>query len=268
MASKRMFSKQVIDSDAFLDMPLSTQALYFHLNMRADDDGFVNNPKRIMRTIGANQNDLDLLLVKRFALAFESGVIVIKHWRLHNTIRKDRYRPTVYTEEKQQIELKDNKVYTEDLYDGNHLATIRQPSGTVDKVRLDKVRLDNNTINDEKDEVKVKEETILKKKEDVIELFNLFWEHYPRKVSKKPARTWFEKNKPSKELVETMVKKLELFKKTIWHNKETTFIPHPSTWLNQERWNDEVGSDISRKGSNNGNDKLDNNNKPSGIVEL
>ena len=80
MAEKRMFTQKIIDSDAFLDMPLSTQALYFHLNMRADDDGFVNNPKRIQRTIGASDDDLKLLVVKRFVIGFDNGVIVIKHW--------------------------------------------------------------------------------------------------------------------------------------------------------------------------------------------
>jgi hypothetical protein len=109
-----MFAKTIIDSDEFLDMPLSTQTLYFHLSMRADDDGFINNPKKIMRMIGANQNEMDLLLFKRFILKFNSGVIVIKHWKLHNYIQKDRYKETVYLEEKALLNLKDNNVYTMD----------------------------------------------------------------------------------------------------------------------------------------------------------
>lgn len=113
MAEKRMFTQKIIDSDAFLDMPLSTQALYFHLNMRADDDGFVNNPKKLQRYIGAGDDDLKLLLAKRFVIGFESGVIVIKHWRMHNTLRRDRYSPTCYQEELAQLEVKDNKAYTE-----------------------------------------------------------------------------------------------------------------------------------------------------------
>ena len=112
MAEKRMFSKRVIDSDAFLDMPLTTQALYFHLNMRADDDGFVNNPKKIMRMIGAGTDDLNVLLAKRFVLGFESGVIVIKHWRMHNYIQNDRYKETAYLEEKSHLILKENKAYS------------------------------------------------------------------------------------------------------------------------------------------------------------
>lgn len=113
MAEKRMFTQKIIDSDPFLDMPLSTQALYFHLNMRADDDGFVNNPKRIQRTVGASEDDLKLLIAKRFLLCFENGVIVIKHWRMHNTLKSDRYRPTQYQEEFALLEVKDNKSYTE-----------------------------------------------------------------------------------------------------------------------------------------------------------
>ncbi len=112
MAEKRMFAKQIVDSDAFLDMPLSAQALYFHLAMRADDDGFVNNPKKIQRMIGASDDDCKLLIMKRFVLAFESGVIVIKHWRIHNYIQKDRYKETAYQEEKSMLVVKDNKAYT------------------------------------------------------------------------------------------------------------------------------------------------------------
>ena len=111
MAERRMFAKTIIDSDAFLDMPLSTQALYFHLSMRADDDGFINNPKKIQRMIGCSDDDLKLLLAKSFIIAFESGIIVIKHWRLHNYIRKDTYNETRYKQEKSQLCLDENKEY-------------------------------------------------------------------------------------------------------------------------------------------------------------
>ena len=112
MAERRMFAKTIIDSDAFLEMPLSTQALYMHLSMRADDDGFINNPKRIQRMIGASDDDLKLLVAKRFLIVFDSGVVVIKHWRIHNYIQKDRYKETVYQEEKALLKLKNNKVYS------------------------------------------------------------------------------------------------------------------------------------------------------------
>lgn len=113
MAERRMFAKTIIDSDAFLDMPLSAQALYFHLSMRADDDGFVNNPKKIQRMIGASDDDCKLLVMKRFILTFESGVIVIKHWRIHNYIQKDRYKETLYQEEKNALALDEKNAYTE-----------------------------------------------------------------------------------------------------------------------------------------------------------
>lgn len=112
MANKRMFTMKIVDSDAFLEMPLSTQCLYFHLNMRADDDGFIGNPKRICKLIGCNDDDLKLLIAKRFVLVFDNGVIVIKHWRMHNTIQKDRYVPTTYSDELKQLGIKDNKSYT------------------------------------------------------------------------------------------------------------------------------------------------------------
>lgn len=112
MAQRRMFAKTIIDSDAFLDMPHSTQLLYFHLAMRADDDGFINNPKNIIRMIGCKDDDLKILLIKKFLLPFESGVVVIKHWQVHNYIQKDRYTETKYKEEKTMLQLDENKEYT------------------------------------------------------------------------------------------------------------------------------------------------------------
>lgn len=114
MAERRMFAKTIIDSDAFLNMPLTTQALYFHLCMRADDDGFVNNPQKIQRMIGASDDDLKILCAKNFIIPFESGIIVIKHWKIHNYIQNDRYKPTVYEEEKALLSVKNNKAYTLD----------------------------------------------------------------------------------------------------------------------------------------------------------
>lgn len=118
MAQKRMFTMKIVDSDAFLDMPLSTQCLYFHLNMRADDDGFIGNPKRIQRIIGASEDDFKLLVAKHFILIFDNGVIVIKHWKMHNYIQSDRYVPTQYQEEKSMLYEKKNKSYTLDSHKG------------------------------------------------------------------------------------------------------------------------------------------------------
>nr|DAM33904.1 MAG TPA: replisome organizer [Caudoviricetes sp.] len=112
-----MFTMKIVDSDAFLDMPATTQCLYFHLNMRADDDGFIGNPKRIMKITGASEDDLRLLIAKRFVLTFEDGVIVIKHWRMHNTLSRDRYTETSYIDEKRMLLLKENGSYS--LASGN-----------------------------------------------------------------------------------------------------------------------------------------------------
>lgn len=159
MAERRMFAKTIIDSDAFLDMPLSTQALYFHLSMRADDDGFINNPKKIQRMIGCSDDDLKLLLVKKFILAFESGVVVIKHWKIHNYLRTDRYKETVYKEEKALLKIKENNAYTfsdtaqltAGIPDGYQMDTNGIPDGyqmdtqvRLGKDRLGKDRLDKS----------------------------------------------------------------------------------------------------------------------------
>lgn len=112
MAHKRMFSKDITESDAFADMPLSSQALYFHLGMEADDMGFVNNAKKIQRGIGASPDDLSLLIAKHFVIPFDSGIVVIKHWKINNAIKSDRNHGTKYEDELALLEVKDNGVYT------------------------------------------------------------------------------------------------------------------------------------------------------------
>jgi hypothetical protein len=151
MAERRMFAKTIIDSDAFLDMPLSSQALYFHLSMRADDDGFLNNAKKIQRTIGSADDDLKILFAKNFIIPFESGVCVIKHWMIHNMIQKDRYKPTMYGEEKDKLSIKNNKSYTmltECIHDGNSLeaqvrlgkASLGEVSKVEESVKKEKIK--------------------------------------------------------------------------------------------------------------------------------
>ena len=136
-----MFAKTIIDSDAFLDMPLSTHALYFHLSMRADDDGFVKNPKKIQRMIGASDDDLKVLVGKRFILPFDSGIVVIKHWKINNNIRSDRYKPTTFIKEKSMIILKENGAYTEikniGIPNGNQVGDNRYPQYRLGKVSID-----------------------------------------------------------------------------------------------------------------------------------
>ena len=145
MAKKRMFNVDIVGSDAFLDLPHTAQALYFQLGMRADDDGFVGNPKTIQRIAGTKANDLELLVKKRFLLQFPSGVVVIKHWKINNQIQKDRYTPTVYTEEYQSLYIKDNKAYTEMDKD-----CIQSVSEMDTQISIDKNRLDKNSRGGEK----------------------------------------------------------------------------------------------------------------------
>ena len=114
MAERRMMSKKIIHSDSFLDMPTTSQNLYFHLLLEADDEGFVNSPKRIQRTIGASDGDAQMLIAKKFILSFESGVIVIKHWRIHNYIQNDRFKKSAHIEERSKLVIKDNNSYTFD----------------------------------------------------------------------------------------------------------------------------------------------------------
>lgn len=111
MAERRMFAKTIVLSDAFLDMPMSARCLYFTLGMIADDDGFINSPKSIMRQCGASNDDMNILISKKFVLVFDDGIVVIKHWRILNYIQKDRYVPTKYEEHKQQLLLDENNSY-------------------------------------------------------------------------------------------------------------------------------------------------------------
>ena len=135
MAERRMFAKTIVLSDAFLDMPLSARCLYFTLGMLADDDGFVNNPKSVMRQVGASMDDLNILLVKRFILDFDSGVIVIKHWRIHNYIQKDRYKGSKYIEEKATLVIDENGAYTECIQNVSKM-------DTQDRLELGEVSLE------------------------------------------------------------------------------------------------------------------------------
>lgn len=150
MAEKRMFSKTIIDSDMFLDMSLSTQALYFHLAMRADDDGFINNPKRIQRMIGASDDEMKILIAKQYILPFDSGVVVIKHWKIHNYIQKDRYHPSTCPE-KQLVEL-DTKTKMYEMVDTPCAQNCIQ-GVSVDKVRLDKNSIDKSRLVESRNEL-------------------------------------------------------------------------------------------------------------------
>ena len=146
MAQKRMFDKTITNSDDFLELPDSSQVLYFHLSMNADDDGFVNNWKSIMRMTGTKEDDLKLLIAKSYIIAFDSGVIVIRHWRLNNYLRNDRYKETKFKDEKNQLLLGKNEEYTLDKKVGI-------PMVSTDKNRIDKNSIDNKEENITKEEI-------------------------------------------------------------------------------------------------------------------
>ena len=233
MAERRMFAKTIIDSDAFLDMPLSTQSLYFHLSMRADDDGFINNPKKIQRMVGCGDDDLKLLMAKRFILVFDSGVIVIKHWKIHNYIRNDRYKPTLYQEEKAELAEKNSKAYTfktEVIESENHLGIPddnRMGYQMDTQVRLGKDRL-----------VKDKKKNSVEPSSTMLELFEKVWKTYPKKTNKKKAKEQFLKKIKSDEDFERFKTGYKAYLKYIklndWYHPQELF-----RWIRDEHFNDE-----------------------------
>jgi len=184
MAQRRMFSKDIVKSDAFLDMPVSSQLLYFQLGMEADDDGFIGNSKMIIRTAGANDDDMKILLTKRFLLQFNNGVIVIKHWKINNYIQKDRYNETKYLEEKNSLITKENGAYTERIQNVSSLET---------QVRLGKVRLGKVSIGKDRDTSDVKPS------QDIPVVIDMF------KVVNPSYKKWFG-NKTQRAATERLIK--------------------------------------------------------------
>ena len=185
-----MFAKTIIDSDAFIDMPVTARLLYYDLSMRADDDGFVNSPKKIMRMIGASQDDLSILIMRKFILPFENGVVVIKHWRIHNYIRKDTYNETPYLDEKAMLELDENKAY--------RFKKEYSVDDTLTQVRLGKVSIGNIKENNTK-EKKVFSKPSLEELHSYIKEKNLnvdaqnFYDYYESngwKVGRNPMKDW------------------------------------------------------------------------------
>lgn len=233
MAERRMFAKTIIDSDAFLDMPLSTQSLYFHLSMRADDDGFINNPKKIQRMVGCGDDDLKLLMAKRFILVFDSGVIVIKHWKIHNYIRNDRYKPTLYQEEKAELAEKNSKAYTfktEVVESENRLGI---PDDNRMGYQMDtQVRLGKDRLGKDKKKNSVEPSSTMP------ELFEKVWQTYPKKTNKKKAREQFLKKFKTEEDLESFKKGykdyLAYIKLNDWYHPQELF-----RWIRDDRYNDE-----------------------------
>lgn len=186
MAERRMFAKTIIDSDMFLDMPLSSQALYFHLSMRADDDGFISNPKRIQRMVSCSDDDLKLLVAKNFIIPFESGVVVIKHWKIHNYIKKDRYKETIYRDEKGMLTTTQNNIYEIDISNGYQVDTECIQNGhqvdTQDRLGKDSIVEDRLEIENTTSKVApVQPQTIL-------DMFNEICKSYPRATKLSESR--------------------------------------------------------------------------------
>ena len=231
MAERRMFAKTIIDSDAFLDMPMSARLLYYDLGMRADDDGFINSPKKIMRMIGASNDDVNILIARKFVIPFDSGVVVIKHWRINNYLRNDRYTETKYLEEKSNLEVDKNGSYTAKNNTG---IPVGIPTVSTGKVRLgkDSIGKDINTISCNGNSII----EVLSQKEM---WFESFWEIYPKHQDKKKAKQKFLKlctdEKKYQEIMGGLRNVLPM-----WAKKDNKYIPMPTTWLNGERWNDEV----------------------------
>lgn len=236
-----MFSKTIIDSDAFLDLPLSAQALYFHLSMRADDDGFVNNPKKIQRMINATDGDAQLLLQKGFLIAFNSGVIVIKHWKIHNYIQSDRYRPTVYRAEMAQLSTKENRAY---MLTNSPVSTLDTPCiQDVSKLDAqDRDRIGKSPHSPPKGgRRRISEHKAAPdwKPED----FEKLWRWYPTGETPRPAprgnrqraiRAW-DKLHPDDALITTIAESLARQAATEQWQRGVG-IPHLSTYLNGYGW--------------------------------
>lgn len=215
MAQKRMFDKTITNSDEFIEMPISCQVLYFHLSMNADDDGFVNNWKSIMRMIGTKEDDLKVLIAKQFIIPFESGVIVIKHWRINNFLRKDRHNDTKFQKELSMLGINESQEYV--------WLTSGQPS--IDKNRLDKNSIDKNIYGEFKN-VKLTDEEYEKLKEanllPYIEKLSSYIaskgkkykSHYATILnwSRKEQKTtpnWFDKDQEQQELTEEEKKEFD-----------------------------------------------------------
>lgn len=215
MANRRMFSKDIVGSDAFLDMPATSQLLYFHLGMEADDDGFVSSPSRISRTIGANDDDIKVLLGKRFIIAFPSGIIVIKHWKINNSIQVDRYHETQYLEEKKALITKENKSYTECIQDVSKMDS----QSSLGKSSLGKSR-----------------QVDMSEKSDA---FDQFWTAYPKKELKRRAREiWGRKGLDSK-----VAEILSFIASASLTDRWTKgYIKQPTAFLNGECWNDDLAA--------------------------
>jgi len=222
MAQRRMMSDKVIKTDSFMEMPHSTKNLYFYLMIEADDDGFVSNPKTIIRMVNAVDDDYKILIAKRFVVPFESGVCVIKHWLIHNLIRADRKIDTQWSEEKKLLIVDpDTQKYSlnKGLQPNVNQMSTKCPH-RLGKVSIGKVRLGKQPTSSNDDG------------------FDFFWKIYPRKVGKGAAEKAWEKQNPNLDVVVASVEAQMTSEQ--WQKDNGQYIPNPATWINQKRWEDEA----------------------------
>ena len=222
MAQRRMFSRKITETDLFLDMPMSAQCLYFHLNMSADDDGFIGNAKTIRRMIGASEDDLKILLAKEFLIPFESGVVVVKDWKIHNYIRSDRYNETQYLDEKKQLKQRENGSYEIGMTSGIPTVDQRDTQVRLGKDRLGKVREDKPS-----------------KADALNEEFDEWWDLYGKKGNRKPALQKFKTCRKSHSF-DQIINGTKEYLKTVTDKK---FQKHGSTFLNAEGYMDDYTQD-------------------------
>lgn len=256
-----MFSDEIINSDAFLDMPKGSQLLYFHLGIKADYDGFVANPKMVMRTIGASDDEYTVLLLKKFLLAFESGICVVKHWRINNYIRKDLYQETKYKKERSLLFIRPNGTYSfkqegakplpngyftlEQLNSNVAVPVTCTPAYTerAQPVHLGKERIGKDSIDKSKDTNTTATAVVEGEPVTYTLDFEKFWLAFPkegRKAKGTAFTSWQKKLKAYERAKCLPAIEAQVLANHFTNQDGKTFIPHASTWLNGKRWDDEI----------------------------
>ena len=224
MAQKRMFDKKVVGSDKFIDLPNTTKALYFMAGMEADDKGFFQ-PRKLQRMCGFSDDDFKLLIAKRYFIAFESGVMIVTDWNKNNWLDNRRITETEYINELNLLKLINQKY------------EFKLENDDIAKPMLSQYSIEENSIEENSIENTYTQED-----------FYAFWNAYPKKRDKGRVEKWFKQHKPSKELVEQMIKQIERLKDTEqWKKDNGQFIPYPSTWLNAKGWEDEFETDTEKE---------------------
>lgn len=232
MAERRMFTKKVTDDDNFMSLSSSAQALYLHLSMSADDDGFCNQVSTSMFKAHASVQDLQALLEKRYIYQFDNGVIVIKHWRMANALRKDRYTPTTFQEELAQLKLKDNGSYTW-LPDGCQVVAERLPQVSIGKDSIGKDSIEKTQMISQADRERAKPHQF-------DDEFAYVWSLYPKKQGKQNAFKSYVKARKAGTSQQEIIDGINAYLNYINVERvEERFIKQGSTWFNQNCWKDD-----------------------------